>query len=662
MREQHQEQADPTRSRPAPAPAVDAAAPAWQEGVFTPQALLHLQRTVGNAAVAHLVEERRQPHSCGDDCGHDRPVQRSALPGVLRSPGRPLDDGTRADMEARFGADFSDVRLHTDPAARASAAEVGARAYTSGNHVVIGDGGADRHTLAHELTHVVQQRSGPVAGTDRGDGVRVSDPGDRFEREAEANATRVLASDPTTHPGRPPAEQAGHAVRPGAAVQRVVHGTAAQQEAQRNQLDDLVAMWVPDEAFDEDGNPIGPSRSAAYVARRAGHGVDAVRVERNFVLPPRMTTRSGHRLVEDWVIEYQTSFFTYRIQAINDRQRQRSLVMIDLNGPFEFVRVPKGSRGRSMGRPYRFGDYWDVNPDFLRHLPGDPDESLRVLIEGRGLEEENRVTEADRGSLVQLPSDEYEPFLFYTRDITDPSFTHRDGTRKDDRRFLLPAHFDSLAEQARPAGRTRAQVGVSQPPVAGRQDAGRNPAPAMGNFQAHHLMPESGRPRTDERLASHEWCHLIGDNDGGPTAFHNLVIGTNAVNTEQLAMESALRDFRPRMEGLGYAIRLRVEAIVERAEAESPVVPGGPYQKADWISFAIDLVDKDPSAGPVDTRPSVEYVHRQIMDANRGTITESEFTSLHNQVRNQLRAAHGRLKEQRQRAAQAQPGSPMAVD
>ncbi len=66
------------------------------------------------------------------------------------------------------------------------------RAYTVGNHVVIGDGIAGKHTLAHELTHVIQQRRGPVAGTDNGGGLKISDPSDRFEREAQANATRAL--------------------------------------------------------------------------------------------------------------------------------------------------------------------------------------------------------------------------------------------------------------------------------------------------------------------------------------------------------------------------------------------------------------------------------------------------------------------------------------
>ncbi|MBQ0925449.1 eCIS core domain-containing protein [Saccharopolyspora endophytica] len=144
--------------------------------------ILRLQRTLGNAAIARMIGDEQED------------VQRSSVHGVLRSPGRPLDEPVRADMEARLGADFSDVRLHTGSTAARSAAEIGARAYTSGNHIVLGEGGADNHTLAHELTHVIQQRSGPVAGTDNGDGLKVSDPSDRFEREAEANAHRVMGS------------------------------------------------------------------------------------------------------------------------------------------------------------------------------------------------------------------------------------------------------------------------------------------------------------------------------------------------------------------------------------------------------------------------------------------------------------------------------------
>ncbi|MEU7604201.1 DUF4157 domain-containing protein [Streptomyces sp. NPDC041003] len=179
---------------------------AAQRAATPPVGLMALQAGAGNAAVVqmlrrsgHSIDQEQHQHT--DGCGHQqtgqtgRPaVQRSAVHDVLRTPGRPLDDATRTDMEARLGADFSDVRIHSDSAAKASAAEVGARAYTSGSHVVIGDGGHDKHTLAHELTHVIQQRQGPVAGTDNGSGLKVSDPSDRFEREAEANASRVMAA------------------------------------------------------------------------------------------------------------------------------------------------------------------------------------------------------------------------------------------------------------------------------------------------------------------------------------------------------------------------------------------------------------------------------------------------------------------------------------
>ncbi|MER7027454.1 DUF4157 domain-containing protein [Streptomyces ramulosus] len=169
----------------------------------------------------------RDAHRHGPGCGHPA-VQRSAVHDVLRTPGTPLDEETRSDMEARLGADFSDVRLHTDPAARSSAAEVGARAFTSGNHIVIGDGGGDRHTLAHELTHVIQQRRGPVAGTDNGHGLSVSDPGDRFERAAEENAHRVLSGPAPAPATREAAAGSGAAGRAAAPVQRKVKATGGQ--------------------------------------------------------------------------------------------------------------------------------------------------------------------------------------------------------------------------------------------------------------------------------------------------------------------------------------------------------------------------------------------------------------------------------------------------
>jgi len=76
--------------------------------------------------------------------------------------GRSLDTPVREEMESRIGHDFRDVRVHDGPAAAGAAQALSARAFTVGNDIVFNAGerasGGDKHLLAHELTHVVQQR------------------------------------------------------------------------------------------------------------------------------------------------------------------------------------------------------------------------------------------------------------------------------------------------------------------------------------------------------------------------------------------------------------------------------------------------------------------------------------------------------------------------
>lgn len=118
---------------------------------------------------------------------------------VLASPGRPLEPEIRHDMEGRFGYDFSHVRVHLDANAAESARAVNAQAYTVGHHMAFDVGryspqtATGSHLLAHELAHVVQQRSGPVAVHMRR---AVSEPGDVAEREADAAAHLAMAARP----------------------------------------------------------------------------------------------------------------------------------------------------------------------------------------------------------------------------------------------------------------------------------------------------------------------------------------------------------------------------------------------------------------------------------------------------------------------------------
>jgi uncharacterized protein DUF4157 len=152
---------------------------------LTPSAVMHLQKTAGNEAVTSAIEEQ-EPSPVKDVVG--------------TGGGSPLDRGMRGFMESRLGADFGDVRIHTDAKASESARSVQAYAYTVGNDVVFQSGKYEpesesgRRMLAHELTHVVQQRSGPVAGAPAAGGIKISHPSDSFEQAAESNANRVMAS------------------------------------------------------------------------------------------------------------------------------------------------------------------------------------------------------------------------------------------------------------------------------------------------------------------------------------------------------------------------------------------------------------------------------------------------------------------------------------
>ncbi len=181
------------------------------EGGRTPVApatVLRLQRTAGNTAVTTLVQRWA---TAGDE---EQVATSPVLDVVGKGGGNALKPELQEEMEARLGSDFSDVRVHQDGKAAESAAAVSARAYTVQNEIVLGKDAPDlesaegKRTLAHELTHVVQQREGPVAGTPTGGGISVSDPSDRFEKAAEENAERVMADSQSTGPVQRQEEEA----------------------------------------------------------------------------------------------------------------------------------------------------------------------------------------------------------------------------------------------------------------------------------------------------------------------------------------------------------------------------------------------------------------------------------------------------------------------
>ena len=98
-----------------------------------PEAVVELQRSVGNAAVVQLLRDQ------------DASEEPSPVLGVVgRGGGQPLDSSVRAGMEQAMGADLSSVRVHTGSDAGASAQAVQAHAYTVGDEVVFAPGQYNR--------------------------------------------------------------------------------------------------------------------------------------------------------------------------------------------------------------------------------------------------------------------------------------------------------------------------------------------------------------------------------------------------------------------------------------------------------------------------------------------------------------------------------------
>lgn len=114
----------------------------------------------------------------------------------LTQGGARLPQALRSTLGPLFGNDFGHVRVHRDATSAAAAREVGARAFTLGEHIHFGAGqwrpeGRDGlHLIAHELSHTLQHAQG---GAGSGEGVEIDNAGSALEREADHAADAALA-------------------------------------------------------------------------------------------------------------------------------------------------------------------------------------------------------------------------------------------------------------------------------------------------------------------------------------------------------------------------------------------------------------------------------------------------------------------------------------
>jgi hypothetical protein len=155
-----------------------------------------LLSALGNARVQRLMRasalHREADGSESVDDAVAQKIQSS------RGRGTPLDESARKTLEPAFGEDFSDVRVHADSEADSMNKSVSAEAFTTGTDIFFRGGKYNpsssdgQKLLAHELTHVVQQRGAP-GGASSSD-MAVSQPDDASEREAGAVADSFSAN------------------------------------------------------------------------------------------------------------------------------------------------------------------------------------------------------------------------------------------------------------------------------------------------------------------------------------------------------------------------------------------------------------------------------------------------------------------------------------
>jgi hypothetical protein len=114
--------------------------------------------------------------------------------------GLPLPEAVRKKMEIAFRADFSDVRIHQGP----DAESLSALAFTQARDIHFAPGHYNpssregQRIIAHELTHVMQQRAGKVAVPEGQDVALNSDP--TLEAEADALGSRAAEGEPVNVP------------------------------------------------------------------------------------------------------------------------------------------------------------------------------------------------------------------------------------------------------------------------------------------------------------------------------------------------------------------------------------------------------------------------------------------------------------------------------
>jgi hypothetical protein len=262
--------------------------------------------------------------------------------------GQPLAPEVRQKMETLFGANFADVRVHVGP----HAASIGAHAFTHGSDIHFAPGRFATNTtqgqqaLAHELAHVVQQRTGRARNPFPNGIAVVHDAS--LEAEAERYAHRAGLPAP--------------AVQRATGVQQANARPAPRHNAvQQRMTAPVAARRVPPPPFAHPRAPFRPGQTVQPFFGLFEAGVAAAAVGAGYALyhgarkaydyyqwyyAPELQERSGHayHAERDAFTDYDEGTDPYLMRASSYRQ-------------FDLVEQPNDFVLEPVSRPDRSGKY-----------------------------------------------------------------------------------------------------------------------------------------------------------------------------------------------------------------------------------------------------------------------------------------------------------------
>jgi hypothetical protein len=341
-------------------------------------------------------------------------------------------------------------------------------------------------------------------------------------------------------------------------------------------------------------------------------------------------------------IPYQTSDFKYYVKLANfgwDQQASKPVseeIAVD-----KAVAVRKAdARGRSSKNPFIF---WLVAP---------PPDSVSSFTIPPHLIEQN-YSPVRPGSWFPASALHGDGSIDYRPEpdwVTKDRFGEHPAT---DYGLWLPKAAPSVADDEANAARRwirkepKKQSSISRP-----SDPKRAPNPYAG--PATDAGADLDRDEQAQfRTTAFEWCHLIGHGDGGREEFANFVVGTEAVNTEQLALEGALRPYRGQLASIGWAIRLDVEAALRMRIGQAQYDPEDPHANvADSIQYSISFTYTGREASRFSSTADRLVLSRK-MSARRRAIFLQEVVVIEKMVRDRISAQLAPLQEQYRASAGA---------